>query len=341
MSIDIDKPLRWTAEAADGSGRPDPATFEMLGSLQGNILKGHGRPEVTLLFFRIVPGAAESAKAVLRDIASHHVTSAWQQLQDARRLRQTGAGGGAFVHLALAQSGYRALGFGNLHAGIPGSEVFHGGMLASAGAVDDDPAGWEPAFREPIDGVVLAAHLYRAAADRLADELQALLTAGGACTIVRRQQGKSLDNAAGQGIEHFGYVDGRSQPLLLEEDIQAEADGTQPQRITQWDPAFPLRTALVKDPGTRHPLDFGSYFIFRKLDQNVQAFKRAEHDVADRLCLQGEDRELAGAMLVGRFEDGTPAVQSSNALGGAVPNDFDYRDDVEGVRCPLDRKSVV
>ncbi|RYI87578.1 MAG: hypothetical protein EON47_22225, partial [Acetobacteraceae bacterium] len=32
--------------------------------------------------------------------------------------------------------------------------------------------------------------------------------------------------AAPEGVEHFGYVDGRSQPLFLAEDVEAETHGT-------------------------------------------------------------------------------------------------------------------
>src|SRR5205085_9834697 len=132
--------------------------------------------------------------------------------------------------------------------------------------------------------------------------------AGG--TIVHVQHGCALKNARGDGIENFGYVDGRSQPLMLEEDIDDEIAKT---GSAQWNPAFPLSLALVQDPGTTEPTAFGSYFVFRKLEQNVQEFKSREQQVADALGLTGEDRELAGAMIVGRFEDGTPVTSSKTA----------------------------
>ena len=89
-------------------------------------------------------------------------------------------------------------------------------------------------------------------------------------TIIYIQHGKALRNQPGKGIEHFGYVDGRSQPLMLVEDIENEAmtGGT-----ARWDPAFPLAAALVKDPGVADPDAFGSLFVFRKLEQHVRAFK--------------------------------------------------------------------
>jgi Dyp-type peroxidase family len=148
---------------------------------------------------------------------------------------------------------------------------------------------------------------------------------------VHVQRGKALINAAGNGIENFGYVDGRSQPLMLAEDIEHEADNA---GVARWDPAFPLDTALLKDPGTTDPESYGSLFVFRKLEQDVRAFKRREQEVADTLGLVADARELAGALIVGRFEDGTPVTLSDEARGLAPPNDFDYDGD-PGRRCPF------
>ena len=88
----------------------------------------------------------------------------------------------------------------------------------------------------------------------------------------------------GNGLEHFGYIDGRSQPLMLLEDIEKES---RDEGIAQWDPTFPLTTALVPDPlvADAEELAFGSFFVFRKLEQNVRGFKTLEQNLADALNL--------------------------------------------------------
>ena len=46
---------------------------------------------------------------------------------------------------------------------------------------------------------------------------------------VHMQEGHGQHNKHGEGIEHFGYVDGRSQPIFLTEDLDKERlqnDGT-------------------------------------------------------------------------------------------------------------------
>jgi deferrochelatase/peroxidase EfeB len=98
------------------------------------------------------------------------------------------------------------------------------------------------------------------------------------------------------------------------------------------------------------PEAFGSYFVFRKLEQDVLRFSIAEQQLADALKLTGADRDRAGAMAVGRFRDGTPLVLSETS--GMIPaksNNFRYDGldpqsltpeadapiDLKGTKCPF------
>jgi hypothetical protein len=61
-----------------------------------------------------------------------------------------------------------------------------------------------------------------------------------------------------------------------------------------------------------------------------------EQNLADALKLKGPDRARAGAMAVGRFEDGTPLVLSQT--DGFIPikeNNFTYEADQVGAKCPF------
>lgn len=100
----------------------------------------------------------------------------------------------------------------------------------------------------------------------------------------------------------------------------------------------------MRDPHGQFEDSYGSYFIYRKLEQKVRAFKAREGEDADEkdglaeaLELQGEDRERAGALVVGRFEIGSPVTVMEEAdkdsLDPAI-NNFNYEDD-PGSRCPL------
>jgi deferrochelatase/peroxidase EfeB len=104
-----------------------------------------------------------------------------------------------------------------------------------------------------------------------------------------------------------------------------------------WDPQFaPLEAALVRDPGGASEDSYGSYLVFRKLEQNVAGFKAAEDRLADALELMGNARALAGALIVGRFENGTPVVAAKRPLVAAhVDNNFGFSGDPDGWRCPF------
>jgi Dyp-type peroxidase family len=236
--------------------------------------------------------------------------------------------GTAFVGIGLSHAGYDALG----RAGqAPRGEAFERGMpsrrdlLCDPGSLD-----WEEGYRDPPDVIVLvgshSAEETSGAASRVCDALR------GAFEVVTRERGLAQTNSDGNGIEHFGYVDGRSQPLYTDEDRTAERG---PRGGTSvWNPARPTTDVLVPEPpdGAHH----GSFLVYRKLEQNVQAFKQQEERVADELELEGEEEERAGGLLVGRFEDGTPlALQSAEGMHQPVPNNFDFRGDDTGARCPL------
>ncbi len=325
MAIVLTKPLAWKNASAEEQ--------QMLQCLQGNILKGHGRDETVNIFFKIDPTKKLEMKRALRELANYHLTSADRQLRDTDRFHQGGKPGLTFVAAFLSASGYSALG-ATAQAPKTEKQFFDKGMrnAASLAAVSDKTADWEAHFNQQIDGMILVGDDERRQVQFKRDEVVKLLKSGGA-TILHEQIGSAVKNHHNDGIEHFGYVDGRSQPLLLVEDIEREATtaGT-----SRWDPEFSLNAALVKDPaGGTDTVSFGSYFIFRKLEQNVQGFKRQEQILATTLGLIGsEQRELAGALVVGRFEDGSPVTLSDEAKGANPPNDFNYTND-PGSRCPL------
>lgn len=322
MAINLAAPLAWTKANTD--------ELRLLQCLQGNILKGHGRNFTANIFFTFDPAKQHESRRILRQLANYHLTTAYQQLLDTRERQTTGKDGGPFANLALSFKGYQVLG---MVASAPADSDFRAGMKAavSLASLNDPPVvQWETPFQQDIHGMVLAAASTEGATAAFAASIVKLIKDGGA-QVVHIQHGKALLNAGGIGIEHFGYVDGRSQPLMLQEDIDKEAASA---GISRWDPSFPLNTALVKDPGTADSVSVGSLFIFRKLEQNVRSFKTREQDVADALLLTGDARELAGAMIVGRFEDGTPVTLSDTAEGLAPPNNFSYTGDA-GTRCPF------
>jgi Dyp-type peroxidase family len=325
-TINLDSPLRWKAANA--------LEQKLLRSLQGNILKGHGRDRTWNIFFEFGADVLKS-KRVLRELGNFFVTDAYTQLLETEAFKTSGTPGGTFCAAFLSAAGYDALGL--TFTAPPGNSAFGPGMKdihGTAEIADPEVSAWEDKFQMPLHGLILIGDDDIARGETVVEKVKVLLTEAGA-TVHHVQDGKAIRNTVGNGLEHFGYIDGRSQPLMLVEDIEKES---RDEGISHWDPTFPLTTALVSDPLGNDPdqLSFGSFFVFRKLEQNVKEFKKREQELADQIIPAGGDRELAGALIVGRFEDGTPVTLSKAAKGAKEPrNDFDYSGDAAASRCPF------
>lgn len=283
MSVTLSSTLAWETAAGDDD--------TMLQNLQPNILKGHVRDHLSVLFLRFDDPA--EGRDFLRAIRGL-MKSAKDHLNEVKAFKQTGATGTPYVGVGLTATAYAALGVAP--ASVPADPRFRqpGGMRGSRNTLQDPPASMlEDTYTGDIHAVVLVgdAEDSEEAYGATYQAVLALLT--DTIVVLGEERGRTLLNGNGDGIEHFGYVDGRSQPLFLTEDVESEKhqeDGT-----SAWDPAFPLSQVIVADPAAPLPaVHFGSYFVFRKLEQDVATFAEGSEDLADRLGLGGPDRELAG-----------------------------------------------
>jgi Dyp-type peroxidase family len=327
VPVDLSTPLDWKNATGDAAA--------MLEKVQANILRPHVREHLSVLFLHF--GDPAEGRTFLHALAPT-VKSAKQHLDEVEAFHTSGAAGSTYVGVGVSAGGYAAL---NVSAGVPTDASFTRGMKAPATRTDlhDPPVStWEAPYREDIHAVVLVGDATEGGMSAGRNAVLDLIT--DAITVVGEETGLGRHNSNGDGIEHFGYVDGRSQPLFLTQDIvdeAADAAGVTGPAGLKWDPAFPLNRVLVPDTAAPNPdVDFGSYFVFRKLEQNVRRFKQAEQDLADQLGLIGDDRERAGAMLIGRFEDGTPlTVQRTADEALPVSNNFSYKQDTNGLKCPF------
>jgi Dyp-type peroxidase family len=343
---------------------PENADYRaLMENLQCNILKSHGRNATAHLFLRFTGDDPNPAKQWIRRFTDTMLTTAWQQHEQSVRFKEAKAAGhpvagplvGAFF---LSADGYRFLGIDPAGVGNHDSGVFRKGMKHQGHGVnpnrDPEPGEWEEGFRGEVHAMVLLAHENRADVTAAEQEIENQIN--GLATIVARERGDVLRNneptpagqveAVGenQPIEHFGYVDGRSQPLFLKSDLEKETD------TARWDPAASLDLILHPDPFGPAG-SFGSFLVFRKLEQDVPGFNTAVGELADILRSGQEDvlqnalpteeerakyiARLAGAMVVGRFKDGTPLVRQDQP-GLKDINDFEYRnEDPDASRCPM------
>ncbi|MGL6094990.1 MAG: Dyp-type peroxidase [Fimbriiglobus sp.] len=335
----------------------DPVSADVapvLEQLQGNILKGHGRDHTVHLFFRFTGAAAQNRELVKSLTAK--VTSMTQQLADTAAAK-AGDTTRTFCNLFLSAKGYKALGFTDTELAVafpepagpilfqPQVKFVNGMAFHQTELSDPSPAGWEAGYATPaggavVDGMVLLANDSVPVLETAESDVRGNLN--GKADVLVKETGFALFNAdRTQNLEHFGYVDGRSQPTFLKADWERE--NTSLGGVVPWDPAEPLRRVLVPDalaPTADAAHSFGSYFVFRKLEQNVKGFKTKEQELATALGLVGPARELAGAYAVGRFEDGTPvAVRDTDGLNAPVPNNFTFSGpdgaDPTGGKCPF------
>ncbi len=316
----------------EGIDPQNPGEYKtLLEDLQGNILRGHGRDHSVHLFVQFKPDQTVAAKQWIHNFARTHVTSAQQQSDEGQRYRDEGAKGTVFSNFFLSRTGYEYLGFERWQ--IPGDQSFRAGMKdpeVRAKLLDPEVEKWDPGFQADIHALVLMAD------DDVVDLLQEVNRVTQklrqVAEIVHREDGFILRNEDRQIIEHFGFVDGLSQPLFLRRDIRRARDESD---FSKWDPRAPLSLVLAKDDNGQTEDSYGSYFVYRKLEQNVALWRDDERKLAEKL---GISREFAGALAMGRFPDGTPVTLSDRAMRRGAPiNNFNFKDsdDTDGSRCPF------
>ena len=338
MAIDLDK---------IGIDPDAPEYRPMLQRLQCNILKPHGRDFAAHMFLTF-HGGIPQVKAWMKTFADDYITSALKQWEETRAFTSHGTPGGLVGSLFLSAEGYRYLDLpvddfpeegrtfldGMKHHGL---DII--GSLIHTNNRDPAPAKWEAGYQGLIHAMLLLAHDDQTDVQAAVNAVTADLAGIGTVLVVEhgnvlrnvqpQAEGKAEPPKKGQPIEHFGYVDGRSNPLFLTADIEKERVGG---GIEHWHPGASLRLVLVQDPLADVEDSFGSYFVFRKLEQNVEAFHHAIASLASQL---GVTPELAGALAVGRFKDGTP-VTLQGADGLKDVNNFNYDDsDRHGQKCPF------
>jgi Dyp-type peroxidase family len=310
----------------------DPAVKPLLSDLQGNIFKGHGRQHSAYLFVTFRSDQSQAIRRWIRRFARVHVTTAEDQIKDARRFHELGLDAGLFINFFLSAKGYEVLGFREDQIPRDKGDKYANGMKKAALALKDPPLKeWDEGYQEEIHALVFLADTDLTALDRaltrFTDQLQPL---SGKLKVEYGQRWRGPDGK--QDIEPFGFADGISQPLFLTDEIEhAQQVG-----IDRWDPSAPLNLVLVKDPNGVGEDSYGSFFVFRKLEQDVAGFHQRLAEVTQAL---GTDTGLAGAYVVGRFQDGTPVELHDHEVGAETQDyvtNFNYADDMEaGSRCPF------
>jgi Dyp-type peroxidase family len=294
-----------------------------LQNTQGNILKGHGRNYTNNLFLTF-SGDESLVRMAIRTLAAD-VTSADGQAQQIQAYKSGGTQS-MLIGFGLSSDGYRYMGYD-----LGGfSAAFADGMArANSGLGDPPTTSWEAKFQTAPHAMILLAHNDPAA---IAAKVAAMITLFSGIATVATEPGIAIFNGQ-QPKEQFGFVDGVSQPIFFQSDVPATGPG-------QWDASAGTNLVLVRDPLGASDDDCGSYFVFRKLAQDVAGFRAREAILQGQLD-PGQNPELAGASVVGRFWDGTPVALYPSPQN-SVRNDFLYTGSGSGagtdpyeIHCPF------
>jgi Dyp-type peroxidase family len=218
------------------------------------------------------------------------------------------------------------------------------------GFLNDMPSSdWVKAFvSDRIDGVFLITDPDAAFVTLRSNELLRLLS--NSIKAVYAEPGNTRPGAE-WGREHFGFLDGVSQPGIrgltpISDPIRRPNEGLPGQDLI-WpgefvfgcpgqDPANPVKPGKPPDmlaPWMRN----GSYMVFGRLEQKVPEFRRF---VAERAARLGMNPKLLAARMVGRWKSGAPLerapLRDNPEMGSDDKrnNDFDFAEDSFQRKCP-------
>lgn len=330
---------------ASPDGQPTAAEAEFLRSIQGGILKGHGRNHQRLVFFRFPRAETpeerrERAVQFLRHSGTR-VTSAEQQREQRELWKEAWPADPAkgddllgqanrqlFCNLWLTRAGLAVLGL--KMDGVtdpPGS--FDDGLKTRLGAeIGGDEMAAPPYSQEgtggDFHGVLLLAGNQR---DLLRDAGQEFFQGTEAGRLESdeeitawRDRTDPYDTDYLPPREPFGFADGISEPLFFHDERIPPAAGRPPEPTAwQW-----TRIGLDEVFIPAGKFSGGTFVVMLKIEQNVAAFRGHEQAVADWLVAhhgvnQGASAYLAPAILMGRTRQGYPVGEIFNRLAERAP----------------------
>ncbi|CAK5272837.1 unnamed protein product [Mycena citricolor] len=283
-----------------------------LDNVQGDILVGMRKSSETFYFFSVNDGSA--FKKSFRSGVFPLITSTTQLLSVSTQPTTA-------LNVAFSHTGLLAL---NITDSL-GDTPFQTGQHADIPNIGDaSDANWVPAFAGTnIHGVFLFASDTQANIDAAIANVEGIL--GSSITKLYSLQGAARPGAEA-GHEHFGYMDGISNPAV-------NGFVTSPFPGQAVVDAGTILLGETNDLVTRPSwaLD-GSFLVFRQLEQLVPEFNQflTNNPISGPGLTAQQGSDLLGARMVGRWKSGAPiqlSPLSDDPALGADPtrnNDFDY-----------------
>jgi Dyp-type peroxidase family len=333
----------------------NPAMLD-LSNIQGNILRGYASfPHAHFLYLDI--HSADDARLFLqRLLDTGSVTPGqWHKKPEAA------------LNLAVTFDGLRALGLREESLATFPAE-FQEGMKLRAEALGDvaesSPDYWdEPWKTGRVHILVMMYGTTAADLDARCLTLRQLLPPGVKELTRGQAAGRLRINGKLTPREHFGFVDGLSNPDVEgvpgDDGSRKPRDGAaKPEDVGNPDAEGRFRKIPVGEFILGYPGEGGevapmalphlltqdaTYLVFRKLEQEVPRFHRYLEEQAKSFtrALPGglpagvSAQEFLAAKMMGRWQNGSSLIRYPDKPGSDTGNAFGYAGDPAGARCPL------
>lgn len=263
------------------------------------------------------------------------------------------------VNIGFTHEGLKAIGLSQQSLdSFP--EAFRVGMRGRASEVGDvgphAPERWEGGLGGPD---IHAMAWIRTDSDEGREEAMRIIraqmdaTGGVEIRFIQDTMALAHENGIGSEGQHFGFADPISQPPIDGVDVPWNPGDGVLERDGTWRAVQPGEFLLgyedeLGPDGSPGPEPFelrrnGTFLVFRKLYQDVAAFRRYLATAAK--SLYGSDdayhQELVAAKIIGRWRSGCPLDLSPDKDDLAIAadperrNNFSYKGDEAGTRCPL------
>jgi Dyp-type peroxidase family len=333
----------------------------VLANVQGNILKGFNKDEYRFIFFEI-PQITEEVKVWFREFAKkipstidlieyvesvkRKMTLRGETLSSNFRNHYDSVSKNYSVREILLHVSFTSKLIRKLKLPLPPSgpmEANEGpyalGMKSRKSSIgdirEDDPdtpnSYWiEPFKSRNIDGVFIVASNKKVDVDIFSSNLIKEISKIG-IIYLGVESGSAIKNSQGKNIEHFGFSDGISQPLIR---------GIDDKKVKEFrvnnDLLSPEHFVLSKQRDVPAWAEDGSFMVFRKLRQDVDQFWTWMNKKGEEL---GMSPEQLASKFIGRWKSGAPVSKfpDSDPINAAKSdlNDFKYfEDDRFGVKTP-------
>jgi Dyp-type peroxidase family len=355
--------------------------------IQGNILAGFTKDFQTLFFLHI--DRAREFKAWLatqvKFIATTAEVLAFNRLFKAIRTRrgeESNAVKATWINIAFSYEGLKVL-VGASEAQKFRDQAFKAGLAARSEMLGDprdeddlegSPKNWVVGSPQniPPHVVLIVASDDRqdmlAEVERIEESLDNFQKSDGTCTssgahVIFIEEGANLPPPL-SGHEHFGFLDGVSQPgirgrisrnphdVLTLRQNPKDRDQGKPGQDLLWpgefvfgypgqDPNMPVEEpGAIVNAGPAWARN-GSFLIFRRLRQDVFAFHKFVKAVAEHFDVPNPElssgARMLGSSLVGRWPSGAPVERVPDddhrelANDDCASNHFEYQDAVETI----------